>query len=257
MKQELHDKSALVVGGSSGIGRATSIKLAEAGALVGVVASRSREKADGVVREIAEQGGQSKSFVADIADVSEIKQLVQEFLDNFTTIDILVNSAGVFYPTVIGKVAEAEFDRMVDINLKGLFYTIDAVAPIMMQNSGGKIINIASIAGIVASKDFGLYCAVKAGVIALTKSFALQLAPFNVNVNAIAPGNTATAINLHIRTAPEYEDSRKMIDSTTPSPRKFSEPEDIAEGVLFLASGRSRAMHGSTLLMDQGRAAGL
>lgn len=257
MKQELHGKTALVLGGSSGIGRAASIKLAEAGARVGVVASRSVEKADRVVQEIGEQGGQSRSFVADIANVSEIKRLVQEFLDNFTAIDILVNSAGVFYPTVIGKVAEAEFDRMVDINLKGLFYTIDAVAPNMMHNRGGKIINIASIAGIVASKDFGLYCAVKAGVIALTKSFALQLAPFNVNVNAVAPGNTATPINLHIRTAPAHEERRRMIDSTTPSPRKFSEPEDIAEGVLFLASEKSRAMYGSTLLMDQGRAAGM
>jgi 3-oxoacyl-[acyl-carrier protein] reductase len=102
-----------------------------------------------------------------------------------------------------------------------------------------------------------LYCAVKAGVIALTKSFALQLAPFNVNVNAVAPGNTATPINLHIRTAPAHEERRRMIDSTTPSPRKFSEPEDIAEGVLFLASEKSRAMYGSTLLMDQGRAAGM
>jgi 3-oxoacyl-[acyl-carrier protein] reductase len=257
VKQELHGKTALVIGGSSGIGRAASIKLAEAGARVGVVASRSVEKADRVVQEIGEQGGQSRSFVADIANVSEIERLVQEFLDDFTTIDILVNSAGVFYPTVIGKVAEAEFDRMVDINLKGLFYTIDAVAPNMMHNRGGKIINIASIAGIVASKDFGLYCAVKAGVIALTKSFALQLAPFNVNVNAVAPGNTATPINLHIRTAPAHEERRRMIDSTTPSPRKFSEPEDIAEGVLFLASEKSRAMYGSTLLMDQGRAAGM
>jgi 3-oxoacyl-[acyl-carrier protein] reductase len=222
-----------------------------------VVASSSLAKAEEVVREIAEKGGQSKGYVADIADVSAIKRLFQEFLNDFTTIDILVNSAGVFYPTVIGRIAEAEFDRMVDINLKGLFYTIDTVAPIMMQNRSGKIINIASIAGIVTSKDYGLYCAVKAGVIALTKSFALQLAPFNVNVNSVAPGNTATPMNLQIRTAPEHEERRQMIDSTTPSPRKFSEPEDIAEGVLFLASERSRAMYGSTLLMDEGRAAGM
>jgi 3-oxoacyl-[acyl-carrier protein] reductase len=257
MKLELKGKTALVIGGSSGIGAASAIKLAEAGARIGVVASRSKSKADEVTGKIQNQGGQATGFVADVAVVAEIKRLVGEFLDSFQTIDILVYSAGVFYPTVIGKVPEADFDRMVDINLKGLFYTVDAVAPIMMKNRAGKIINIASIAGIVASKDFGLYCAVKAGVIALTKSFALQLAPYEVNVNAIAPGNTATPMNLEIRTAEEYEDRRRMIDATTPSPRKFSDPADIAEGVLFLASQRSRAMHGTTILMDQGRAAGM
>jgi 3-oxoacyl-[acyl-carrier protein] reductase len=257
MKSELKGKTALVIGGSSGIGSASANKLAEAGARIGVVASRNRNKADLVVGKIQKQGGEARSFVADIADVSAIKRLVQDFLDQFQTIDILVNSAGVFYPTIIGKVPEVDFDRMVDINLKGLFYTVDAIAPIMMKNRAGKIINIASIAGIVASRDYGLYCAVKAGVIALTKSFALQLAPYEVNVNAIAPGNTATPINLRIRTEAQYEQRRKMIDATTPSPRKFSDPADIAEGVLFLASQRSRAMHGSTILMDQGRAAGM
>jgi 3-oxoacyl-[acyl-carrier protein] reductase len=257
MNRELAGKTALVVGGSSGIGEASAIKLAEAGARVGVVASRDLGKGQRVVSRIHELGGEAESFVADISEVTAIDRLVQEFLQRFRTIDILVNSAGVFYPTVIGEVSEEDFDRMVDINLKGLFYTIDGAAPTMMQQRAGKIVNIASIAGIVGSKEYGLYCAVKAGVIALTKSFALQLAPFEVNVNAIAPGNTATPINLKIRTSDRYEERRKMIDATTPSPTKFSDPADIAEGVLFLASDRSRAMHGTTLLMDQGRAAGL
>jgi 3-oxoacyl-[acyl-carrier protein] reductase len=257
MTHQLEGKTALVVGGSSGIGAASSVKLAEAGAGVGVVASRELEKAQQVVRKIEKNGGRAHAFIADISEISEIERLVREFLHVFESIDILVNSAGVFYPTEIGKVAEEEFDRMVGINLKGLFYTIDVVAPIMMEKRCGKIVNIASVAGIVASREYGLYCAVKAGVIALTKSFALQLAPFDVNVNAIAPGNTATPINQRIRTEAQYEQRLRMIESTTPSPTKFSAPEDIAEGVLFLASQRSRAMHGTTMVMDQGRSAGL
>jgi 3-oxoacyl-[acyl-carrier protein] reductase len=246
-----------VVGGSSGIGAASSLKLAESGARVGVVASHELEKAQRVVRKIEGNGGRAHGFVADISRITEIEHLVREFLEVFETIDILVNSAGIFYPTVVGKVAEEEFDRMVDINLKGLFYTIDVVAPLMIEKRAGKIVNIASVAGIVASREYGLYCAVKAGVIALTKSFALQLAPYDVNVNAIAPGNTATPINERIRTEAQYEQRRRMIEATTPSPIKFSDPQDIAEGVVFLASERSRAMHGTTMVMDQGRSAGL
>jgi 3-oxoacyl-[acyl-carrier protein] reductase len=257
MTRELEGKTALVVGGSSGIGAASSVKLADAGAAVGVVASREIEKAQQVARKIEKNGGRAQGFAANISRISEIERLVREFLDAFGNLDILVNSAGVFYPTEIGKVAEEEFDRMVEINLKGLFYTIDTVAPLMMEKRRGKIVNIASVAGIVASREYGLYCAVKAGVIALTKSFALQLAPFDVNVNAIAPGNTATPINERIRTEAQYEQRRRMIAATTPSPKKFSAPEDIAEGVLFLASPRSQAMHGTTLVMDQGRSAGL
>ena len=167
-----------------------------------MVASSRIEKAEAVVRELSEQGGRGKSFVADIAQAEEIPRLVEEFLHQFKTIDILVNSAGVYYPTVIGSLPEAEFDRMVAVNLKGLYYTIDAVAPIMMKRGSGKIINIASVAGIVGSKDFGLYCAVKAGVIALTKSLALQLAPFKVNINAVAPAtrpHRSTSISAALR----------------------------------------------------------
>lgn len=253
----LAEKLALVIGGSSGIGAATARLFAAEGAVVAVVASSDRGKAQLIVDEIALAGGKAMAFVCDVGDPAAISRLVDEVIDKLGDIDILVNSAGLFYPTVIGATSESDFDRMVSINLKGLFFMIDSVAPGMIKRQRGKIINLSSVAAYVGSKDYGLYGALKAGVVSLTKTFALQLAPHNINVNAIAPGNTATPINEAIRNEPEFAERRAMIANTTPSQRLFSEPEDIAYTALFLASEHSRAMHGSTLLADEGRAAGI
>lgn len=253
----LENKVALVVGGSSGIGAATARLFAEEGAVVAVVASSDIGKAQLVVDEIERTGSRAMAFVCNVGDCAAINHLVDEVTEKLGDIDILVNSAGLFYPTVIGATSEEDFDRMVSINLKGLFFMIDRVAPGMIARQQGKIINLSSVAAYVGSKEYGLYGALKAGVVSLTRTFALQLAPHNINVNAIAPGNTATPINAAIRTEPEFAERRAMIANTTPSPRQFSEPEDIAHTALFLASEHSRAMHGSTLLADEGRAAGV
>jgi 3-oxoacyl-[acyl-carrier protein] reductase len=253
----LKNKVALITGGSSGIGAATARLLASEGATVAVVASADRSKAQAVVDEISDRGGRAHAFTCNVASIEEIDTLITDVQKTLGGIDILVNCAGVFYPTGLGETSESDFDGMVGINLKGLFFMIDRVAPIMIEKQAGKIINLSSVAAYVGSAQYGLYSAVKAGVVALTKSFALQLAPHNINVNAVAPGNTATPINADIRSAPEFAERRAMIERTTPSQRLFSEPEDIAETVLFLATARSRAMHGSTLLADEGRSAGL
>jgi len=253
----LENKVALVTGGSSGIGAATARVFAREGAIVAVVASSDRGKAQLVVNDIESAGGKAMAFVCDVGDTGAIDSLVADVAKNLGNIDILVNSAGLFYPTVIGATSEQDFDRMVTINLKGLFFMVDRVAQGMIERQRGKIINLSSVSAFVGSKDYGLYGALKAGVVSLTKTFALQLAPHNINVNAIAPGNTATPINEAIRKAPEFAERRAMIENTTPSRRLFSEPEDIAQTALFLASEHSRAMHGSTLLADEGRAAGV
>jgi NAD(P)-dependent dehydrogenase (short-subunit alcohol dehydrogenase family) len=253
----IRDKVALVTGGSSGIGRATALLLARNGAQVAVVASSDIGKAQAVVEEISSQGGEARAFQADVRAVQNIDTLVREVHTCWGGIDILVNSAGVYYPTLIGETSEEAYDRMADINLKGMFFTMDRVATGMKARQRGKICNVASIAAFVGSGNYGLYCALKAGVVALTKTFALQLAPYGINVNAIAPGNTRSPINEDVRTKPEFAGRRAMIDAQTPSPRKFSDPEDIAAGILFLVSEESRAMNGATLLMDEGRAAGM
>lgn len=256
-EKKLKNKVAMITGSSSGIGKAIAIKFARHGAKVAVIASSNLNKAQAVVDEIIANGGQARAFVCDVSDPESIRETVANIITEFGTIDILVNSAGVYYPTILGKTSVKDFDVMINTNLKSVFFTIDAVAPILQQKESGKIINLSSVAAFVGSKNYGLYCAVKAAVSVLTKTFALQLAPFNINVNAIAPGNTATSINEDIRTKPEYAERRAMIEATTPSRRKFSEPEDMANAALFLASEDSRAMHGATMLLDEGRAAGI
>jgi len=254
---KFENKNALVTGGSSGIGKAISLALAREGATVAVVASSSVEKAKLVVQEIEKQDGSGRAYASDIRNVEETNALVRQVHSDLGSIDILINSAGVFYPTVLGATKESDFDRMVDINLKGLYFMTNAVVPLMKESGGGKIINLSSVAAYVVGRDYGLYAAVKAGVVSLTKAFASQLAPHGINVNAIAPGNTATPMNENVRSDPDFAERRVTIAAQTPSNRSFSLPEDIASIAVFLASDDSISMHGSTVLADEGRAAGM
>lgn len=253
---QLQNKTAVVVGGSSGIGEAIAHRFAAEGAGVAVVASSDIDKAGAVADSIAGAGGQARPYTADVRRPASVNGLMKSVNNDFGGIDILVNSAGVYYPTKPGGTGAEEVGRMVDVNLTGTYFTIEAVVPWMKARGGGKIINISSVAAYIGSKDYPLYCATKAAVVMLTRALALQLAPLDININAIAPGNTATPINEDIRTAPEFARRREMIDATTPSNRKFSEPGDMAGAALFLASEQGRAMHGATMLLDEGRSAG-
>jgi len=253
---KFENKIALVTGGSSGIGRATCLALAREGAEVAVLASSSLAKANAVVQEIEKEGGKATAYVTDIRKVAASAKLIDQIVADLGDIDILVNCAGVFYPTILGSTSEEAFDRMSEINLKGLYFVTNAIAPQMRKRGRGKIVNVASVAAYTVSRDYGLYAAVKAGIVALTKAFALQLAPYGINVNAVAPGNTETPINEDIRNNPEHQKRRDMIASQTPSQRDFSTPEDIASIIVFLASDDSISMHGTTVLADEGRSAG-
>lgn len=250
------DSVVLVTGGSSGIGRATALAFAREGAKLAVVASSDITRAEAVADEIGAEGGTALALVADVTNVSSIGRMVSAVTDEYGYIDVLVNAAGVFYATAVGETSEEAYDQTFDVNVRGLFFTVGAVAPIMKRRRRGKIINLASIAGVHGSKGFSIYSASKAAVIMLTRTLALELAPFDINVNAIAPGNTATPINEDVRTQPEFAERRAKFAATTPSNHVFSEAEEIAGAALFLASPASRPMHGSVLLMDEGRSAG-
>jgi NAD(P)-dependent dehydrogenase (short-subunit alcohol dehydrogenase family) len=248
---------AVVTGGSGGIGEATARRLAKDGYRVAVVASSRVEKAERVVQVIRESGGSATAFACDLRDPSACAALAGAIVERLGRIDTLVNSAGVFIPTPAGSAGQDDVQQTIDINLLGTWNMIDKVVPVMKAAGAGKIVNVASIAGLFGLSNYAIYCATKAGIVMMTRALACELGRANINVNCVAPGNTATAMNEDIRNDPSNAAFRDLMAARTPSTRVFSEPEDIAGAISFLASGAARAMHGSCLLMDEGITAGI
>ena len=253
----LEEKVALVTGGSAGIGEAIAHRFAAEGAAVAVVASADLGKAERVAGAIERAGGTARAFCADIARVDEVERVVAAVLDTFGRVDILVNCAGIVEVTPAGETDEASYDRIMDINVKGTFFCVNALVPHMKERRSGRIINISSIGGLMGNATRSVYCASKAGVIALTKALACELAPHGIHVNAIAPGHTATPGNAHLRTDPSFAADIETITARTPSGRAWSEPDDMARAALFLACDDSRAMHGAIMVVDEGYTAGI
>ena len=254
---KLEGKVALVTGGSSGIGEAIALRFAAEGARVAVAGAADIGKAQGVADRIAAQGGEAGAFVADVTQVDAVKRLVADVKAAFGRIDILVNSAGIFEPTPVGETDEAEYDRLMDVNVKGTFFAINEVAPLMRAQGGGRIVNLSSVTGVMGFKTFSVYCASKAAINYLTRALALELGPHDIAVNAILPGNTATPMNVKIRTEPQYEEMLDGMAAITPSTRTYSDPEDMAAAAVFLCSQEGRAAHGSLLLLDEGISCGI
>jgi NAD(P)-dependent dehydrogenase (short-subunit alcohol dehydrogenase family) len=246
---------AIVTGGSQGIGEAVAIGLAEAGARVVVVASGSLDKAKGVVAALVGSG--HMAAVCDVRDSAATQKLVKDAIAHFDHVDILVNAAGVFYPTPAGATPDEESNRMIDINLKGTWNAISAVAPGMKERKYGRIVNISSVAGVMGIGGYAIYCATKAGIIMMTRALANELAPHGIAVNALAPGNTATPMNEDVRTKPELKPFLDAMAARTPSGQVYSTARDIAGIAVFLASDAARAMHGSCVLADEGFSAGI
>lgn len=246
---KLKDKIALVTGGSSGIGRATAELFAEEGATVVVASGSSLDKATVVADAIARRGGQAQPVMMDVRSPGMIADVVGTVMGRFGRIDILVNSAGVYLPTPLGGTAEDDFDALVATNLKGTFFTVQAVAEGMKRRRSGRIVNVASAVAYRGSAEYSVYSAVKAGVVMLTRGFARDLAPHDVAVNAIAPGNTETPLNATDRASDDIMETKRR---ATPSTRVYSPAEEMARAILFLADGQVRAMHGTTVLLDEG-----
>lgn len=246
-------KVALVTGGSSGIGAEVAVRFAEEGARVAVVGGTSMARAQATVERC---GNGAKAYTFDVGKVDEVERLVADVIAEFGRIDMLVNCAGVFFPTRIGETDEAMFDQMTTVNLKGCFFMCNAVAPHMIAAGGGRIVNLGSAAGATGRSNYIVYSAVKAGVINMTRALAAALAPHNINVNCLAPGNTATPINENVRTEPEYAAIYETIKDKTLSNRPFADSREMAGAVLFLCSDDAKAAHGTMLLMDEGLSAG-
>jgi|TARA_B110000263_G_scaffold29142_1_gene22165 NAD(P)-dependent dehydrogenase (short-subunit alcohol dehydrogenase family) len=249
---QLKDKVVLVTGGSSGIGAEICSLFANEGAKVGVVASKDKDKAQNIVNLIKADGGFAEPYVCNVSDVNEISELVNSLTLNIGPIDILINCAGVFFPTKLGETVEKNYDKIIDTCLKGTFFMCNAVGPGMAERGAGKIVNFGSAAGIQGRSSYIVYGAAKAAVMQMTRSLACELAPNGVNVNCISPGNTATSMNENVRTEDAYANTRDIITKRALSGRPFSDPKEIAAMALFLVSEVARSMHGETVVMDEG-----
>lgn len=256
-ENRLAGRVALITGGSSGIGLAIGHRLAAEGALVALVASSDQGKASAAASEVINAGGRATPFVADVRSPDEITRLVDDVTTTLGDIDILINSAGIWFPSPITEVSDDQITDMIDVNLTASIRMVAAVAPSMVERRSGHIVNIASIAASVPTAGFFLYGTTKAAVVAFTKSAAIELAAHDVAMNCISPGNTATPINEAVRLDPAMAEKREWIGQITPSNRLFTPAEEIAEATLFLVDGRVQGMYGTVIAIDEGRSAGL
>ena len=237
----LAGRLALITGAATGIGRATALLFAQAGAHVVINHLGNPSQAQAVVDQIRADGGQAFAVDADVSRAADVQRLGDQAIDAFGGIDILVNNAGIIQEKAFLDTTEADWDRMLSTNLKSVFLVCRAVLPGMVARGNGVIVNIASDLGLLGRAQYAPYCAAKAGVIGLTKSLAREFAP-NIRVNAIAPGPVNTAmVSLDSMSAAWIE---KELD--IPQPR-FAEPAEIAAAALFLASDQARFFCGQVL----------
>ncbi|MEM7813409.1 MAG: 3-oxoacyl-ACP reductase family protein [Candidatus Aenigmatarchaeota archaeon] len=244
----LKGKVAIVTGSSKGIGRAIALRLARDGASV-VVNGRNEADIAAVVNEIKKAKGKAIGVRSDVSIAKDVERLAAETVKQFKRIDILVNNAGVLDMKACAEMTEQEWDRILDINLKGYFLCARASAAQMVkQKSGGKIVNIASIAGMRAYPGCAAYNASKAGIISLTQTLALELAKEKINVNAIAPGAIETAMTKNV-----LEDKHVYQQMLANIPwGRIGKPEDIANAVAFLVSSDADYITGAVLVVDGG-----
>lgn len=245
--QSLDGHIALVTGGSRGIGRAIVLGLANAGAHVAFTYHQRTNRARDVVTAVERAGRQSLSFQADVVDFDAAQAVVDRLLESWGGLHILVNNAGIHENLPIWEMSEDMWDRVLAVNLKGTFNYIRAVAPHFLDQRHGKIVNIASIHGLRGRQEGPNYSAAKAGVIGLTKSVARDLGPFDVNVNAVAPGVIETDM---VQGLSERVIERFMADITL---GRMGTPEDVAHLVVFLCSRKGRHIHGEVVKIDGGQ----
>lgn len=234
----LEGRTALVTGAATGIGRATALRLAQAGAVVWVNHLGQADAAGALVREIALAGGRAQAIEADVSDAAAVQRMAEAV----GAVDVLVNNAGIIQEKAFLETTEADWDRMMAVDLKAVFLVCRAFIPGMLSKGQGAIVNIASDLGILGRERYAPYCAAKAGVIGLTKSLAREFAPQHIRANAVAPGPVATAMVSLEHMSAEWVEKELAIPQ-----HRLGAPEEIADSVLFLASDLSRFYTGQVL----------
>jgi len=242
----LAGKTAVVTGAARGIGKVTALALAEAGASCALIDVMDEVQA--AAAEVAGMGVKAEGYVADVTNAEQITALMKEINASFGSVDVLVNNAGITRDNLLLRMTDEEWDKVLAINLRGAFVCLRAAARYMVRQKSGKVINIASVVGVIGNPGQCNYSASKAGVIGLTKSAARELAGRNINVNAIAPGYVKTAMTDKLS-----DKAREAILGMIPLQR-LSEPRDIANAVRFLAGGASDYITGHVLHVDGGMA---
>jgi len=242
----LQGKVAIVTGARQGIGEGVALSMARAGADLMLV-SRSISRNDSVVQAILDTGRRVEVMQVDVSNREQVQQMVERTLSVFGRVDILFNNAGISKPAMLWKMTEDQWDQVINVNLKGTFNCMQAVAKTMMEQKSGAIINITSSAGLLGTVGQVNYTAAKGGVYALTKSAAKELARYGITVNTVAP-MAETEMTKTIATDPKFRD--KYLERIPLG--RFAQPDEIGPAVVFLASDEARYITGQTLCIDGG-----
>ncbi len=249
--QRVSGKVALITGGGTGIGRACALALAREGAKV-VLAARRRDKLEAVAREIAAADGEALALECDVTDKTSVARAVRSAEERFGKLHIIINNAGTVHVGSVEETSDADWSRVISVNLTGTFLMSRAGIPALRRAGGGSIVNIGSYLGIVAIKQRAAYCASKGGVTLLTKAMALDHAHENIRVNCICPAMVETDMSLGaISRAPDPAAYRRVRESHIPIGR-LGRSEDVANLALYLASDESSWMTGVALPLDGG-----
>jgi len=242
----IHNKVALITGGSRGIGRAVAVRLARDGVKLAINYKSDRKSADSVVDLVNEMGVEALAVQADVADSSQVDSMVDQIVNAFGNVDILVNNAGIIHDSLLMRMSEEVWDEVLNTNLKGSYNCTKAVLRHMVRQRWGRVINVVSVVGIEGNPGQSNYAASKAGVIAFSRSIAKEVASRNITVNSVAPGYISTEIVADLN--PEF---KELILSRIPQ-NKFGTVEDVSNMVGYLASEEANYITGEVIRVDGG-----
>jgi len=250
------DKVVVLTGAASGIGRATAILFAQEGAKL-VLSDINEEKGQETLQLVKKYQQDVLFIKCDVSKGAEVKKIIEKTIEKHERIDVLINNAGVVRVGQIESMSEDEYDLLLNVNLKGIYFCCHYAIPHLKKQKSGIIINLASVAGHIGQAEHALYCSTKHGVIGMTKALALDLAPYNIRVNSVSPGATDTPMLVSDVTKQakdrglDYETVKKEFEREGVMGR-WAQPEEIAKGILFLATDESSYMTGADLLLDGG-----